>query len=110
MTRLDLVDGTTWKYLFWSDGTIVGGANLAPSGYLWGVWIAESYRRQGFGMKLVGAMVEEAASQGHCWVRLRVHVGNRPAAGLYRKFGFRPVGGLGQDINGAWQEYELELG
>jgi GNAT superfamily N-acetyltransferase len=89
--------------------TPVGRANLAPSGYLWGVEVYEEWRGRGLGRELVRLMIAAAKQQGHCFVRLRVHATNDVALGLYIGLGFSPTGLEGTDSVGPWIELELEF-
>ncbi len=56
----------------------------------------------------MGLMIQRARELGHPWVRVRVHVSNRPAGALYRQMGFK-IREEGQDNRGVWVEMELEL-
>jgi ribosomal-protein-alanine N-acetyltransferase len=49
-------------------------------------------QRAGIGRALLQALVDAAQAQRARRVLLEVRVDNEPAKGLYRRFGFRPMG------------------
>jgi GNAT superfamily N-acetyltransferase len=112
MPRLAFDPESPWKWLVFDDdyGDFpLGTANLAPSGYVWGVEIFEPYRGRGLGRELMRMMAQVARSQGHCFIRLRVHHDNEVAINLYMSLGYLPTEHEGLDSNGTWVEFELEF-
>ncbi|GAB2997450.1 GNAT family N-acetyltransferase [Amycolatopsis acidiphila] len=57
------------------------------------MWVAPSARGRGVGDELIGAVVGWAQRRGARRVVLRVYDHNRHGANLYRRNGFRPIGG-----------------
>jgi ribosomal-protein-alanine N-acetyltransferase len=55
--------------------------------------VLPDFRRRGLGMFLLSACMEGAGRQGHKTMHLIVDVRNEGAVQLYRKCGFRDVGG-----------------
>ncbi len=78
------------------DGRVIGYCLLFSEGdfsELMSLAIHPDYRRRGLGIFLLGACMGRAAQQGHTTMHLIVDVKNVGAAELYRKCGFRDVGG-----------------
>jgi ribosomal protein S18 acetylase RimI-like enzyme len=59
---------------------------------LFQMWVAPGSRGRGAGTALLSEVVAFARSAGVTTLRLGVTVAESPAMGLYRSFGFRPVG------------------
>ncbi len=87
----------------------VASAMFSTSGYIWAFEVAESWRRKGYGSRLLELLIREARRQGHPWVRLRVHVDNERAHAFYSKHRFYKSGMHGVDARGEWTELELEI-
>ncbi len=60
--------------------------------HLYQMWVTPECRRRGVGRELLDMSVQWARTAGAHVVRLDVTVTNRPAAQLYDRAGFRPVG------------------
>lgn len=54
--------------------------------------VAPQHRRRGDGTRLLLALVESALEAGAVSLTLEVRASNEAALGLYRRFGFEPVG------------------
>ncbi len=77
-------------------GRIIGYCLLFGDGdfsELMSLAVLPDFRRRGLGISLLGACREEAARQGHKTMHLIVDIRNEAAAQLYRKCGFKEVGG-----------------
>jgi ribosomal protein S18 acetylase RimI-like enzyme len=61
---------------------------------LWGMWVAPEARGRGLARQLVEAVIPWARERGATTIRLDVTDDDRarPAAALYRSFGFTPTG------------------
>lgn len=70
----------------------IGCHVILDEGYIANVAVPQGARRMGVGSALVQALLEAAAQRGAAFVTLEVRVSNAPAIGLYRKWGFAPVG------------------
>jgi ribosomal-protein-alanine N-acetyltransferase len=66
------------------DGRVVG--------HIKDLAVAPDQRARGIGSALVDAGLDRLAAADVATTRLEVRAGNEPARGLYRGFGFRPVG------------------
>ncbi len=84
--------GGAWIRLFPVDDP--GYGFLAPDVPELSVGVVEDRRGQGIGRALLEELLELARQDGHSAISLSVEVGN-PAGELYRRLGFRPVGGSG---------------
>ena len=87
------------KALFAWDGDEVCGlawckvsASEPGMADLFQMWVAPGSRRRGVGAALLREAVAHARQAGATTLRLGVTVSEFPAMGLYRSFGFRPVG------------------
>jgi ribosomal-protein-alanine N-acetyltransferase len=56
------------------------------------VAVAPEYQRQGIGTQIMLGAVRIAQEEGSRHISLEVAVGNERAQGIYRRFGFAPVG------------------
>jgi ribosomal protein S18 acetylase RimI-like enzyme len=81
------------------DGTALGVVSLgqgdpeqAPSGELFGLWVAPQGRGSGVAWKLVEAVAAQALADGHRNLGYRVGTSNGPAVAFASSFGFRPTG------------------
>jgi ribosomal-protein-alanine N-acetyltransferase len=76
------------------DGIIAyaGLASAAEEGYIQTVAVARDRWGKGLGTTLVGALVTESERRGVTRLVLEVRLDNERAQGLYRSFGFEPVG------------------
>lgn len=100
------------------DGRPAGMAGGVPTGEpavaeLISVWVSPAARGRGIGDLLVGEVVRWAEEAGASVLRLAVADGDRAAAALYRRNGFRDTGGLGDptpDGTGRERLMERELG
>jgi ribosomal protein S18 acetylase RimI-like enzyme len=78
------------------EGRIIGYCLLFGDGdfsELMSLAVLPDFRRRGLGIFLLGACLQGAARQGHRTMHLIVDVRNEGAARLYRKCGFKEVGG-----------------
>jgi ribosomal protein S18 acetylase RimI-like enzyme len=78
------------------EGRIIGYCLLFADGdfsELMSLAVLPDFRRRGLGMFLLSACMEGAGRQGHKTMHLIVDVRNEGAVQLYRKCGFRDVGG-----------------
>lgn len=77
------------------DGKLCGFGGywrVADEAQVTNLVVTPEYRRLGFGMHLLSALLEEACRE-HCRrATLEVRATNEAACGLYRKLGFRQVG------------------
>ena len=70
-----------------------GHVKLAHKAFIWGVYVAPRFRRQGVGRQLVTQALEHAAKvPGLRQVNLGVNVANAAAISLYESLGFRSFG------------------
>jgi ribosomal-protein-alanine N-acetyltransferase len=77
------------------DGTICGYGGLMKIGedaHVLTMAVLPPYRRKGIGTRLLLWLVERAVAEGAAHMTLEVRVSNEDAQGLYRRFGFEPVG------------------
>ena len=70
----------------------VGMAYVLDEGYISNVAVRAYARRQGIGDALISALTARAAALGLSFITLEVRRSNAPAAALYGKHGFVPVG------------------
>lgn len=70
----------------------VGMAYVLDEGYISNVAVRTCARRQGIGDALISALTARAAALGLSFITLEVRRSNAPAAALYGKHGFVPVG------------------
>jgi len=70
----------------------VGLDNPEAEGHLMNIAVAPEMRRNGIGRQLCDALFSVAAGVGVDAITLEVRVSNIGAIGLYRAFGFAPVG------------------
>ena len=90
-----------------ADGEIIGGI---LGGTYWGwmyidiLWVAEKYRRQGIGTKLLSEAEKEAVRRGCHHVHLDTMSWQAP--GFYRKHGYEVIGTL-PDIPDGHQKFLL---
>ncbi len=66
--------------------------HVINEGHITNIAVAEDYRRQGVGMKIIEKLEEIALSKEMIGLTLEVRRGNQKAMGLYRKKGFRISG------------------
>ena len=71
---------------------IIGGVLTNGEYELISMWVSPKFRRNGVGSRLVDALKEYAAEQGHSEIILRVSASNISACQLYSKCGFSVVG------------------
>ena len=71
---------------------IVGGASSMlsqlPFGFLYDVWVAPEFRRQGVARRLVERAMEWCHTQGHTKLKLEASARNGAARALYASLGF----------------------
>lgn len=65
---------------------------VMDEGYLGDLAVAADHRRQGVGGALLAALLRKARDLGLAFLTLEVRESNLPAIGLYKKYGFAPVG------------------
>lgn len=66
---------------------------LAHKAFIWGMYVAPAFRRQGIGRQLVAQAVAQAASMpGVRQLNLGVNAANAAAIALYEALGFQPFG------------------
>lgn len=73
------------------NGDIIGYAGywfVADEGQITNIALCKAYRRQGYGEKLVRAMMDTAFAEGCSNIFLEVRVSNIPALQLYHKLGY----------------------
>jgi phosphinothricin acetyltransferase len=100
------------------DGSAIGGwAALSPasrravySGVAEvSIYVAEVYRGQGLGRRLLSALVEDSESQGIWTLQAGIFAENRASIGLHERMGFRQMGRrerIGQR-DGRWRDTVL---
>ncbi len=74
-----------------ADGRIVGSIMHGYDGHrgwLWGVAVAPSHRRQGLGAALVRAAEAQLAARGCTKVNLQIREGNAAVAAFYERLGY----------------------
>lgn len=83
------------------DGPDSSHSRLFAMGCLWSVCeeahvtllaVHKLHRRQGMGQALLGHLLQWGQQRGLEWATLEVRVSNTAALGVYRTFGFAPVG------------------
>ncbi|MCC4264312.1 GNAT family N-acetyltransferase [Oceanimonas baumannii] len=85
----DGLDENAVHVLLSIDGQWAGTGRLLDDGHIGRIAVRKEFRGLGLGAKVVQALVDEAARQGHT----RVHLGaQKYATGFYRKLGFTPYG------------------
>ncbi len=78
-----------------TTGVIVGYGGLMKVGedaHVLTLAVHPDHRRRGIGTRLLLWLVDTAIGEGVANLTLEVRVSNEPAQGLYRRFGFEPVG------------------
>jgi predicted GNAT family N-acyltransferase len=79
-----------------SQGKFVGTGRMLPDGHIGRLAVLPAYRGQGFGAKLVQALLIEASSRG----LKRVYLGaQKQVVGFYRKLGFSEHGEPYMELN-----------
>lgn len=66
--------------------------NAPAIAYLYQMWVAPTWRRQGIGRALLDAAVAQARIAGAHTLELSVTIGNSEAMRLYERVGFHPIG------------------
>lgn len=77
------------------NGAVVGYVGLMlniDEGHITTLAVNPALHRRGIGSRLLLVAARDAIDRGATGLTLEVRVGNRAAQGLYRRFGFRPVG------------------
>lgn len=70
-----------------------GGMTVVlDEGSITNIAVRPDLRRQGYGRRIVSALLDEAAARGVAFVYLEVRVSNEAAIALYRSLGFSIVG------------------
>ena len=67
-------------------------SSILDEGSLDNIAAAPSHRREGVGAALMEEIVRRGREKGLAFITLEVRAGNEPAIGLYKKYGFAPVG------------------
>ncbi|WP_248805555.1 GNAT family N-acetyltransferase [Pseudomonas sp. MWU13-2100] len=62
------------------------------TGFVWGVFVDQAYRRQGTARKLFAAVVAQAKATGVIQLHLSVNTENFAASNFYRSLGFESFG------------------
>jgi ribosomal-protein-alanine N-acetyltransferase len=79
-----------------ASGHTLLGYFLAMKGvdevHLLNIAVAPEHRRQGWGLVMLQALATWSIAEGAQWLWLEARAGNVPALGLYRRFGFAPMG------------------
>lgn len=76
-------------------GRIAGYAGMwhvINEGHINNIAVDEPYRRRGVASLLMDAFIEAARKKEMIGLTLEVRLGNRPAMGLYHKYGFKSEG------------------
>lgn len=69
------------------------GLKRKHKGFIWGMYVAPSYRRSGIGRQLIERVVSHAATlPGLRRINLGVNAANAPAIALYEATGFKSYG------------------
>jgi ribosomal protein S18 acetylase RimI-like enzyme len=84
-------------YVVATDDSLVGMAGcrvdaspkMAHCGMLWGMFVAPSYERHGYGSQLLAALITHGATHGLRMVKLSVTVMQQRAIALYERHGFQ---------------------
>lgn len=77
------------------DGRAIAYAGvwfILDEGHITNIAVHPDRRRQGYGEKVVRAMIQLAADSGMNWMTLEVRRSNKAAQNLYHKLGFIDVG------------------
>ncbi len=70
-----------------------GGLKLKHKGFIWGMYVAPTYRRRGIGRQLIERVISHAATlPGLRRITLGVNAANSPAIALYEATGFKSYG------------------
>ncbi len=81
-------------------GSEIVGVLLTGHAWLDDLWIAQPYRRQGIGARLLQIAESEIAGRGHPRARLRVVAENLTARQFYAGQGWREDGGYPHEAHG----------
>ncbi len=88
------------------------GEKMAHIGYIWGVYVRDTYRGQKLGKQLLQAVLDELMSNKEIEkVNLNVNVAQLAAVKLYETFGFQIAGTLHKEMkigNEYIDEYVME--
>jgi adenylate kinase len=95
-------------------GTVIGSIGFhGPPALLGraeiGYTVFKPWRRQGFALEAVGALLEWAAGQGAPSVFLSIGPGNAASLAIARRLGFRQVGEQEDEVDGRELVFELPL-
>lgn len=71
---------------------ILSAEHCGKAGWLEELYVLPEYRFKGVGGALITAVIERARGLGVIAIDLEVDAAHRRAGGLYRRFGFRPLG------------------
>ena len=77
------------------DGRVIGFAGIwvvLDEGHVTNIAVTASERGQGYGLKLMGKLMQYAANLGVCYATLEVRRSNLTAQNLYKKLGFEFAG------------------
>ena len=69
-----------------------GMLSVLDEGQITNIAVHPDYRRQGYGRRVLEAMLEEASNRGLCQISLEVRASNLAAITLYEQSGFVCVG------------------
>lgn len=102
----ELTQNPTAHYLVMRarDGQLVGYCGfwlVQDEAHVTSIAIAEGYRGQRLGLRLMHAMVTRAAENGALWMTLEVRADNLAAQHMYKRFGFAKVGTRPRYYDGA---------
>jgi len=104
-------DATIVGFVAWSSHRSIAGCTVASSVELDALSVRHSYRKLGFGKRLLQHALKCIRREGASWIGLHVRRDNWAAQSLYTKFGFRrceQVGVLSQRPADA-QTYRFHL-
>ncbi len=81
--------------LFSPDGNLAGYAgtwHILDEAHITNIAVAKNYRRKKYGQALLKRVIEDCLKEKVKYITLEVRVSNKPAIGLYSKFGFTSFG------------------
>lgn len=98
----ELLSGDRAFFGVFDGPDLLACANFSPEpgekakhrGWLYGVYVSPRARGKGASNLLIGAVLDHARKEGAAQVHLGVWTENRPALGLYERFGFSTYGTL----------------
>ena len=92
----DMIRRLTGRFILAMEGDELLGygvlSSILDEGSLDNIASAPSHRRDGVGAALMEEIIRRGREKGLAFITLEVRAGNGPAIGLYKKYGFAPVG------------------